>query len=616
MKKLWRGYQKHKNAVLILTGLLAVSLIALPYLVLGEGSYVQVHDQLDGEVLNYICQARYLGQEDVIPEFMNGMDKAAMLPPAPLGVLLYRIFPPFAAFAVMHWLCLLVGFLGMFGLGKKLGLAPEVGWITAILFCYIPFYPVYGLAALGQPMLVLGGLRLREGPEAAENKRVFRLSFLGLGLYAAASSLTLVGYAWLGLGLLWALGLLLSALLKAGTERKRRVRAALRVGSGILVLLVVYLLTNLDLLRSLTGEGFTTHRQEMVLQAVQQPLTQLKELLFSGGSYSPVYSAGILTALMLLTLTAGVRKLAGKRESGLVEAGTHPDVCLGKAWRLAALIFCGALLAVLWNWGPVAELRNAIGGAVTYFQADRVYWIFPFAWMLVLGYTLEGVRRLASPGRGRSGAAGKLLAAAAGICGAVLVAAEGLQILRDSTLNKNIRLMLLEDYEQVTWESIYMEDVFARIDETIGEDKDSCSVVSLGIYPSVALYNGYTCSDGYSNNYDLAYKHRFRQIMAAELEENEETRRYFDDWGNRLYLAGAPYGINGMVEKGRSGYMDLDYDLEAMYALNIRYLLAAAPVELNSASLENTSLYLELTEGSPFSSDTSYYEVWVYRLTQ
>lgn len=158
-----------------------------------------------------------------------------------------------------------------------------------------------------------------------------------------------------------------------------------------------------------------------------------------------------------------------------------------------------------------------------------------------------------------------------------------------------------------------MDEVFARIDQAIGADKDNYSVVSLGIYPSVALYHGYTCADGYSNNYDLAYKYQFRQMMARELEESDESRRYFDEWGNRLYLTGAPYGINGMVAKGQAGYTDLDYDLDAMRSLNIRYLLAAAPVELSRVSREQTSLRLELVEGSPFTDDTAYYEVWVYR---
>lgn len=644
MRKLWKIYQKHKDSALILLGLLAVSLIALPYLVLGEGSYVQIHDQLDGEVLNYIYQARYLGQGSVIPEFMNGMDKASMLPPAPLGVLLYKIFSPFAAFGLMHWLCLMVGFSGMYGLGKRLGLRAEVSWAAACLFCYIPFYPVYGLAALGQPMLVLCGLRLwkQEGGKC----------ILGIALYAASSSLTLIGYVWVAVGLLWTAYLTAAALRKKSSSG-----SALRVGGGTLTMLGVYLATNRDLLRTLTGEGFATHRQEMALRASEHPLEVFRELIFNGGAYSPVYSAGILAAVVLLTLLvltlfALSKKWGTRLRTGRAAAqkGGFAAEALKNAWALIGLIVFAALLAVLWNCGPAVSLRLSMGGMVTYFQADRVYWCFPFLWMLALGYVLESICRL-----GEQTAAGKVCDKAdrskteyaqKGVAGTeaerktqrrendghslkrramwcrvvslagclLLLGVEGLQILRDSTLNKNIRLMLSADYRQVTWESLYMDDVFRQIDEAIGADKDNYSVVSLGIYPSVALYHGYTCADGYSNNYDLAYKHMFRQIMAIELEENEETRRYFDDWGNRLYLAGAPYGINGMVAKGQAGYTDLDYDLEAMRSLNIRYLLAAAPVELSAASLAQTTLRLTPVEGSPFTDDTAYYEVWVYRI--
>ena len=303
------------------------------------------------------------------------------------------------------------------------------------------------------------------------------------------------------------------------------------------------------------------------------------------------------------------------------------------AWALIGLIFCGALLAVLWNSRPIVSLRLSIGGMVTYFQADRIYWCFPFLWMLVLGLLLESICRLGdrlwiSPEKQspiRTNAITQAQPAPRGqrkvwsriipvLCCLLLLAVEGLQILRDSPLNKNIRLMLLKNYRQVTWESIYMDEVFSRIDRVIGADKDDYSVVSLGIYPSVALYHGYTSADGYSNNYDLAYKHKFRQIMARELEENPESLRYFDEWGNRLYLTGAPHGINGMVAKNQSAYADLDYDLNAMQALNIRYILSAAPVELSQSALQQTALRLELVEGSPFTDDTAYYEVWVYRI--
>lgn len=661
MDKLRKSYLRHRDAVLVLLGLFAVSMITLPYLVLGEGSYVPVHDQLDGEVLNYMYQARYLGQGDLIPQFMNGMDKASMLPPAPLGVLLYRLLPPFAAYGLMHWLCLAVGFLGMYSLCRRLAVRPEASWATACLFSYIPFYPVYGLAALGQPMLVLCALRLGGGTTGTDTPRgTWRSAtgtdthrgvsdgravgtaekvvpqsgrtrrkspgmtgwYLTAALYGACSSLTLVGYVWVAAGFLWSLYLAM-----AGFRKKSGLQPALRVGGAALTLLGVYLVTNLDLLRALSGESFTTHRQEMTLRAVENPLASFRELLFGGGSYSPVYSTGILAAAILLALAFSVKMLQNRRQTlknpGPGRAGTSWDApkigiaatgrisafpkCLTAAWTLIGLLVCAACLAVIWNSSPIISLRLSIGGALPYFQADRIYWCFPFLWMLVLGLLLESICGWGEKAR-------KVVGMIPALCCALLVTVEGLQILRDSPLNKNVRLMLSPDYQQITWESIYMDDVFARIDQVIGAEKDNYSVVSLGIYPSVALYHGYTCADGYSNNYDLAYKHRFRRIMTRELEENPESLRYFDEWGNRLYLAGAPYGINGMVSRGQSPYTDLDYDLNAMQDLNIRYLLAAAPVELSRSAQEQTNLCLELVEGSPFTDDTAYYEVWVYRI--
>ena len=419
---------------------------------------------------------------------------------------------------------------------------------------------------------MLSCLRLREGGAPLR----FIGCYLSIALYGACSSLTLVGYVWIAAGALWTLGLAV-----AGSRKKQGIAPALRVGGGVLVLSCVYLASNMDLLRTLAGKGFSTHRQEMVLRAAEHPAEVFGELLLSGGSYSPVYSTGILTAAVLLTLAAAVLWVRSRRRVRN----------LRRVWALTGLIFCGAVLAVLWNCGPMVSLRLSLGGAVTYFQADRVYWCFPFLWMLVLGLILEGICGLGECPEGsvqpRQQNAGEHIQAGRGlrrsillwVCCLLLLGIEGIQVLRDSTLNKNFRLMLFEDYEQVTWESIYMEDVFARIEQAIGPEKEGYSVVSLGIHPSVALYHGYTCADGYSNNYDLAYKHRFRQIMAGELEKNDETRRYFDEWGNRLYLAGIPYGINGMVPKGQPGYTDLDYDLDAMSALHIRYLLAAAPVE-------------------------------------
>ena len=99
-------YQQKKKILLPVIGTLAVSLIAIVYILLGKGSYVQVHDQMDGEILNYIYQAKYLFQGDVIPEFMNGMDKSSMTVPAPMGVLFYMFLPPFYSNTLIYFIIL------------------------------------------------------------------------------------------------------------------------------------------------------------------------------------------------------------------------------------------------------------------------------------------------------------------------------------------------------------------------------------------------------------------------------------------------------------------------------------------------------------------------------
>lgn len=593
MKNMIPFYQQYKNKIWTILGMLAVSMIVLPYLILGKGSYVQVHDQMDGEILNYIYRAKYLFRGNVIPEFMNGMSKASMIPPAPFGVFLYAVLPPFAAYVVMQWLVVLVGFWGMRGLCKYMGVREELASLTAILFAFIPFYPTYGLSALGQPLLVWCYLRLLKG-----EKKV--LSILGILLYTGFSSLTLVGFVWILLGG----AVTFCLLIQRKKEMAGRSLAALTGLTGL------YAATNLELVRSLSGEGFTTHRQEMVLHPTEDLLHKFGELLFQGAAYHPVYSVAVMAALagsLFYLLLHRKKRVSAKSEVQQKMTG-HMAV-------LAVFIIVCIVLALLWNSTWIVELRIAVGGIVTYFQADRISWLLPMLWMLLLAcvgeffccVAAEHAKRMDISGIGTVGIWRYVLPAIVGI----VFLLEGAQIFRDSTLNKNMRLLLQPGYEQITWESLYMEKVFAQIDEAVGEEKERVSVVSLGIYPSVALYNGYICADGYSNNYSLDYKHAFRRIMAEELEKNQENRKYFDDWGNRLYLVSAEYGFNCLIGKGQSaGFAEPAYDVQAMKALNIGYILAAAPIG-NAGELGLVQVGEE-----PFSDETSYYEVWVYRLPE
>ena len=104
----------------------------------------------------------------------------------------------------------LCGYTGMYLLVREVGGenmfyrqdgAPSVPlkWIAALaafLYSCIPFLAVYGLAEFGLPMLFWCALQMRKGKNLAA-------AFSYTVLYAMCSSLVLIGFGVLGLGLAW-----------------------------------------------------------------------------------------------------------------------------------------------------------------------------------------------------------------------------------------------------------------------------------------------------------------------------------------------------------------------------------------------------------------------------
>jgi hypothetical protein len=128
------------------------------------------------------------------------------------------------------------------------------------------------------------------------------------------------------------------------------------------------------------------------------------------------------------------------------------------------------------------------------------------------------------------------------------------------------------------------------------------------MHPSIALYNGFFLADGYSSDYPLQYKHRFRKVIAGELAKNEAIRKYFDDWGGRCYLYSAELGKRFVLTKDHPlrKVRSLEIDTAALFDLDVRYILSA--VEIGNAP----SLGLELQR--VFERDDSPWEVYLYRL--
>ena len=51
----------------------------------------------------------------------------------------------------------------------------------------------------------------------------------------------------------------------------------------------------------------------------------------------------------------------------------------------------------------------------------------------------------------------------------------------------------------------------------------------------IAIVNGISTIDGYHNIYPLSYKKKFRKIIEKEIDKNTNFKKYYDNWGSRIY---------------------------------------------------------------------------------
>lgn len=571
-------------------GLAAVFLTIIPCALLGQDAIFTYHDQLDGELIAYLLQARHLFQGNLLPEFMGGVSKTALTLPAPLCVLLFLGGDGYAGLSILQLVGQLCGYAGMYLLCRE---TVEESWIAAVaggLYALIPFLPVYGLSQFGIPLLFWCVLQLREGKHTVG-------AYLYVALYALCSSLVLVGFGLLGAGilvLLWeAFG---DRPQKGGHVRGRG--ALLRLLSAWLLMLGLYVSENARLLWELLGGGATSHKAEYALNASPFFDTFAGNLL-RGGQHSQddhlwIAAVTVLTAAMWLPKRAGKRNSRlGKREMRLLQT--------------IVFCMCGtlflALFAALWDAAPGIAVRRSID-VLGAFQLNRLLWMAPCLWYLMGACGIALAWRLFWESKKlvlRWGCV-LLMAAAIGIT--------GIQLLSGGDVKSNVQKLRNPDYGLLSFSDYYAIGVMDQVEEFLnretGRSKDTYRVVSLGIDPAAALYHGFYCLDGYSNNYPLEYKHAFRCILSPELDKSEYLREYFDAWGNRCYLFSAEVPGYYTIEKNGFFFQEYELNTDALREMGGRYLLSAAYIR--NAEEQGLTLLRE----EPFETEDSYYRIFVY----
>lgn len=602
--------------VWFLLGTLAVLFMGVPYFILGKDSIFVYHDQLDGEVIAYLLQARHLWDgSSVLPEFMNGAAKTALTMPAPACVLLYRLLPAELALACMQIFGSFTGYVGMYLLIRWAGEEPGslrerqglVGFLATVIGCmyaYLPFLPVYGLSQYGLPLLLYCVLRLGEKNRSGN---FVILDYTYVLLFGINSSLVLSGFAVLGI---WALAELVTLL-----QKHFSVKQAMAWG----LLLLTYILENGALLFQIfAGQGkVVSHKTEYTLSPVAF-FGQFVTNFLQGGQHSVDYHEGILVVLLLATAALLLRKRAAGKNALPAEMRLCRSLFLS-----FVVILCFAAAAALWDSSIGIAVRSQLG-ALKGFQANRVLWLNPCLWYFILGCSLLLLAEQLPAGRTdaeekaenqkktfRKKRAAALTMAAVAMLFTMITAG---RILLASNLKPNLQKVVNRNYAAMSFRDYYAIDVLDQVQqylrEQCGEEPEEYRVVSLGIDPAAALYHGFYCLDGYSNNYSLEYKHRFREIIAPELDKSEYLTDSFDHWGNRCYLFSAECPGYYTIQKGGFYFQNYEINAESLRQLGGSYLLSAAYIDHS----EETGL--ELVYPEAFEAEDSYYRIYLYRVTE
>lgn len=394
--------------------------------------------------------------------------------------------------------------------------------------------------------------------------------------------MVLIGYVILSFWLL--------LLLWAGIQKKCNKHFVI----GFLELILVYVAVNHALFAEMLLEksSYASHREEIIRQSLPFFQTVWNVFWNSSQHVDSLHQYLVFPILLMLIVNAIAYRRMEKAQQTRARMGFW-----GMLLLLGIAVFYG-----LCESEPVIAFQNAQKGFLHSFQACRYYWFYPAGWYLE--YVLCLLPWWDHEGRGWwTQKWVKTLAAILFLLPTIhLVLYNSYFYLNVNQINNGSAIT-----GYISWESFYAEDLMEKLDLAIGKEKSGYRIAHLGVSPAPALMHGFYTVDGYSNNYPLEYKHRFRRVIEDELANAPATRAYFDEWGSRCYLFNSQTGYYYMLKKGNQAhYKGLAFHLDALKELGCEYLFVGAQIEdYQEMGLDFMGYY---------ETENSYWGIWLYGL--
>jgi hypothetical protein len=560
----------------------------------GEQTCILVHDCLDANVPTLSIFARsdafFAGSDTVFQPLLGGLPRGSLPSETNLYFLPYRYLGALQAFIVSEFMMRVVALLGMALLLKRHCLARSSNLVicgAALCFAMLPLYPNVGLSIAGQPLLLYAILNLRNRNLAVHN-------WLIVGLFPFFSSLVMVGFFLIPLLALY-----------IAYEALVRRKATVPLVFALLLLTGGYALAEYRLIGQMFApKGMVSHRLEFAFHhqhsfnaAVKNGISHFLE---GDSQTAAVQRPVIFLACFLAMATWLLRKRFRKAQPPQTAGSNALTAENGSSEAVAIALLCIACGAIalffgLYDWTLTGRLINATGiRLLNAVQFQRIHWLDPLLWGLAFAFALGLLSK-----KSRVGIAFAVL---------LILLQASAAVRANYLMNSQLPLGGSNPQLRLTFAEFFSRPLFAEIKDYIGRPQTDYRVASLGMYPSIPFYSGFQTVDAYVSNFTLDYKHRFRKVIAGELDKDENLRNYFDRWGSRCYLFSHELGKKYLYVKNYSPRRveQLTIDTAALRQLGCDYVLSA--VEIGNAP----ELRLKLEK--VFQRDDSPWQIYLYSI--
>ncbi|UQZ76104.1 hypothetical protein C2I17_16940 [Niallia circulans] len=538
----------------------------LPYFVLNEDAHMRVHDNLDSNLGWYEVMKdngiAFSPLHTPVEQIMNGeFSRDTYYSEYYAMVFLFQFLPPVIAYGLCQAITHIVAFIGMYLLLKKYVMKEEhnnayiltIG--VALAFSLTPYWPSGMLSILGMPLALWSMLNIYKGERSWKDLAVLTLlPFFSTFVIGFFYFLAVMGLFWL-------------------YDFVRNKKSNWALFFAILYMTMVYLAIDYRLVASMIApiSDELTNRDvfyQSKLDFVQTLKLVGKNYVISHNQDRTIHQYIILPMTIIGLLFVLLKKQW--RENKLY-IGLHLLNIVLSTWY-AFWFFEG--------WQPLKEKF----GILTSFNFARFHYLRPMIIYVLFALTLKMLWKNRNMGR-------KLVYVL--IIGQLLV----LVPTNEQIMYKN----------QPSYKAYFATDQFTDIKKYIGKPLDQYRVVSIGIHPNIAQYNGLYTLDSYSNIYPLDYKLQFRKIIEPELDKNKALRTYYDDWGGRCYIFVDELGKNYQYSKRSNKEINhLQLNVEALKEMGGQYILSAVPI--NNAAETN------LTFMKDFESKNSNWHIYLYKV--